>query len=245
MMYQYYRIADLTVKMNTFGYTADLALPYLIDSCPNADITIEADFQSLKATYPHTPDEIFEYIVTGRDFYAKLVDFTGMMLHASAIAMDGQAYLFSADSGVGKSTHSRLWQQVFGDQRVTIINDDKPALRLRDGVWYVYGTPWSGKYGLNHNLCYPLAGICFLERSKTNKIVPYTKNDIVFQFLKQTYRPKDTKRSDKLLTLIGDLLETIPVWQLECNMEPEAAYIAWETMTGTRGNHSSKEGSIT
>ena len=87
-------------------------------------------------------------------------------------AMDGQAYLFSADSGVGKSTHSRLWQQVFGDQRVTIINDDKPALRLRDGVWYVYGTPWSGKYGLNHNLCYPLAGICFLERSKTNKIVP-------------------------------------------------------------------------
>lgn len=229
-MDQYYKIAGLTVKMDTFGRTADLAFPYRIDPCPNADITIESDLQDIKAARPRTPDEILAYIVTGRDFYAKLIDFEGIMLHASAIAVDGRAYLFSADSGVGKSTHTGLWRRVFGDERVRIINDDKPALRLKDGVWYACGTPWSGKYGLNHNLCYPLAGICFLERGQTNRMEPYTKNDVVFQFLKQTYRSADPERSEKILSLIGSLLERVPVWRLECNTNPEAAYIAWEAM---------------
>ena len=234
-MYQYYRIAGLTVKMDAFGFTRDLAQPYSIDSCSQADITIETDFRDLKAAYPNAPDAIFEYLVTGKDFYTKLIDHAGMMLHASAIAVDGKAYLFSADSGVGKSTHTRLWRQVFGDERVTMINDDKPALRLREGIWYACGTPWSGKYGLNRNLCCPIAGICFLERGSENRIEPYTNHDVVFQFLKQTYRPKDVQYSNKLLSLIESLLEKIPVWRMECNREPEAAHTAWEAMTkGTK-----------
>jgi len=235
-MYQYYRIAGLTVKMDTFGRTSELAFPYRMEPVSNADITIESGFRDFKEAHPHVPDEMLEYTVTGRDFYAKLIDFEGIMLHASAVAVDGRAYLFSANSGVGKSTHTGLWRRIFGDERVRIINDDKPALRLQNGVWYAYGTPWSGKYGLNLNLCYPLAGICFLERGQTNQIEPYIKNDIVFQFLKQTYRPKDAQRSDKALSLIGDLLDKIPVWQMRCNVEPEAAYTAWEAMTGNHVN---------
>ena len=67
-----------------------------------------------------------------------------MLLHSSAVVVDGYAYLFSADSGTGKSTHTGLWKQHFGD-RAYIINDDKPAIRKVDGEWYVFGTPWSGK----------------------------------------------------------------------------------------------------
>lgn len=230
-MYQYYRIAGLITKMDTFGFTGDLARPYRIEPCPEADITIEADFRELKAAYPNAPDEIFEYVETGRDFYAKLIDFSGMMLHASAIAVDGRAYLFSADSGVGKSTHTGLWRRVFGADRVAVINDDKPALRLRDGIWYACGTPWSGKNGRNQNLCCPIGGICFLERGRNNKIEPYTNDEVVFRLLKQTLRPGDPQRCDKLLSLSGSLLETVPVWRMECNMEPEAAYVAWEAMT--------------
>lgn len=225
-MDQYYRIAGLTVKMDAFGITRDLAQPYGIDSCSQADITIEADLREMKALYPHVADEVFEYIVTGKDFYAKLTDFDGMMLHASAIAVDGKAYLFSADSGVGKSTHTKLWQQVFGEEQVVIINDDKPALRLREGVWYVYGTPWSGKHTVNQNVCCPLAGICFLERGRTNTVEPCSKDDAVFRLLKQTYRPKDLRRADKVMLMVGSLLEKIPMWRMKCNMEPEAVQIA-------------------
>ena len=55
-MDQYYRIAGLTVKMDAFGITRDLAQPYGIDSCSQADITIEADLREMKALYPHVAD---------------------------------------------------------------------------------------------------------------------------------------------------------------------------------------------
>lgn len=229
-MEQYYRIAGLTVKMNTFGITQELAQPYGMDGSSQADITIEADLREMKALYPQVEDAVLAYIVTGKDFYAKLTDFNGMMLHASAIAVDGKAYLFSADSGVGKSTHTKLWQQVFGEEQVTIINDDKPALRLREGTWYVYGTPWSGKHAVNQNVCCPLAGICFLERGRTNKIEPCAKADAVFRLLKQTYRPKDLGRADRVMQMVDSLLEKIPVWRMECNREPEAVEIARAAM---------------
>jgi len=231
-MYHYYKIAGLTVKMKTFGRTADLAFPYRIEPCSQVDITIDPQYQILKAVQPDADDDLCEYLASGRVFYRRLLDFDGMLLHASAIAMDGKAYLFSADSGTGKSTHVGLWRQLFGDERVRIINDDKPALRLEDGTWYVYGTPWSGKYGLNLNLRYPLAGICFLERAPMNKIEPYTKSDLVFRFLKQTNRSKKAEFQEKSLRHIGSLIEKVPVWRLECNMEQEAAVLSYRAMTG-------------
>lgn len=231
-MYHYYKIAGLTVKMDTFGRTADLAFPYRIAPCSHADITIDPNYQVLKAVQPEAEDDLCEYLASGRIFYRRLLNFDGMMLHASAVAVDGKAYLFSADSGTGKSTHVGLWRQLLGDERVRIINDDKPALRLENGTWYVYGTPWSGKYGLNLNLRCPLAGICFLQRAPVNKIEPYTNSDIVFRFLKQTYRSKKAHIQEKTLSHIGSLLEKVPVWRLECNMEPAAAVLSYRAMTG-------------
>ncbi len=231
-MYQYYKIAGLTVKMDTFGRTAEQALPYRIGACDPADITIEPAYQLIKALRPDAEDDLCEYVASGRVFYRSLLAFDGMLLHACAIAVDGKAYLFSADSGTGKSTHAGLWRQLLGDERVRILNDDKPALRREDGIWYVYGTPWSGKHPLNLNLRCPLAGICFLERSDANQIQPYTKNDIVFRFVKQSYWSKKASIQEKTLGLIGSLLETTPVWQLSCNMEPEAAVLAYKAMTG-------------
>lgn len=95
--------------------------------------------------------------------------YNGLMLHASAAALGGRACLFSGPCGRGKSTHTRLWQQTFGEA-VQVFNDDKPALRRLDGRWYAYGTPWCGKDGINLNQKWPLGGICFLEKSQENRI---------------------------------------------------------------------------
>ena len=95
--------------------------------------------------YPHlTPDE-WEYIQTGLVFACKLLDFNGFCLHASAVALENRAVLFSGPCGIGKSTHTNLWQQYFGPDRAVIINDDKPALRLIKGTFYAYGTPGAAK----------------------------------------------------------------------------------------------------
>ncbi len=232
-MYRYYKIAGLNIKMDTFGRTEDYAIPYLLDGkCSSVDMTIKADFKALKAEKPFAPDDICEYMVSGREFYSKLLDFEGMMLHAAAIALDQKAYLFSGNCEVGKSTHALLWRRAFGDERIRILNDDKPAIRLENGTWYAYGTPWSGKNGLNTNLKYPLAGICYLKQGNKNQIEICNKPDLVDRFLQNTYRPTVLDKKIKLLTTIEKIIKTVPIWEMEATKEIEAAKIAYRAMSG-------------
>ena len=229
-MVQYYNIACLTVAMDTFGRTLEQSKPYLCEKA-QPQIVIKSDWQGQQDGLPHLSRDDSEYISTGTWFYAELLKFDGFLLHASAVVVDGKAYLFSAASGTGKSTHTSLWLQTFGN-RAYILNDDKPALRCVDGKWYAYGTPWSGKYDINTNACVEVGGICFLRRGETNSIRPYTGAKAVFEFLQQTLRPKREDSRLVIMELLNRLMESVPVWQLECNMDPEAVRVSYEAMSG-------------
>lgn len=234
-MMQYYNITGLTVAMDSFGRTATQAQPYLcLASKP--DIVIAADWQALKATQPHLSEEDCEYLVTGASFYRQLLGFDGMLIHASAVIMDGYAYLFSAPCGTGKSTHTALWRQVFGAERARILNDDKPAVRLVDGRFYAYGTPWSGKTDQNINECVPLAGICMLSRGEENVIEPFGGSAAIHALLEQTVRPRDPGLTIRLLELLDKLFARVPVWKMQCNMDPEAAHVSYAAMLSKRGD---------
>ena len=111
------------------------------------------------------------------------------------------------------------------------MNDDKPAVRLENGVWYAYGTPWSGKTGQNLNLRVPLAGIAILERGTRNEIEPYCGAEAVFAMFRQVTRPKDPERRAKVLELLDKLMTQVPIWKLRCNMAPDAAIVAYKAMT--------------
>lgn len=227
-----YRIAGLTVNMATFGFAYDRSRPYQIEYVAEPDITVESDWRALQERHPGVHELFCEYTSTGMDFYKKILAFDGMLLHSSAIIMDGKAYLFSADSGTGKSTHTSLYRRYYGDERVRILNDDKPAIRLEEGTFYAYGTPWSGKTDLNLNLRAPLAGICLLERGEKNEIAPMPARKALFRLLQQTCRFEDEEKMDKVLYLMDMLLQTTPVWSMTCNMEPEAARVSYEAMSG-------------
>lgn len=237
-MEQFYKVAGLTLKMDSFGYTVTQAEPYLSEPVETPDIIITSDWTRLKESQPHLSEEDCEYMSTGASFYYQLLQFDGMLLHASAAVVDGKAYLFSAPCGTGKSTHTGLWRKTFGEDKVQILNDDKPALRLENGEWFAYGTPWSGKTDQNLNLRVPLAGICFLSQAKENHIRPYGGANAIFSILEQTARPRGADSRAKMLELIDKLLQTTPVWRLECNMEPEAARLSYETMS--KGKEESK-----
>ena len=183
-MVQYYNIAGLTVQMDTFGRTLEQAEPYLCEEA-EPQIVMNADWQALQSRQPHLSKDDAEYISTGQFFYNTLLRHSGFLLHSSAVVVDGKAYLFSAASGTGKSTHTQLWLDTFGD-RAYMLNDDKPAIRYEDGAWYAYGTPWSGKYDISTNARVPLAGICFLKRGEENVIKPFTGSAAAFAFLEQT-----------------------------------------------------------
>ena len=124
----------------------------------------------LQQMQPQLDRNTCEYLTTGDGFYRQLIGFDGMLLHASAVIMDGWAYLFSAPSGTGKSTHTALWQQIFGEERARILNDDKPALRLENGRFYAYGTPWSGKTPCYINQRARVGGIIQLSQAHANKV---------------------------------------------------------------------------
>ena len=152
------------------------------------------------------------------------------MLHSSAVVVDGEAYLFSAPSGTGKSTHTGQWLRLFGD-RAAILNDDKPAIMLRGGSVTACGTPWSGKSDLNINAEFPLRGICILGRSSTNHIEPVSADAAVYSLLDQTLRPEDPSEMAALLSCIDKAVSSVRVWRMGCNISTEAAQMAYDAMS--------------
>ena len=100
-----------------------------------------------------------------------MISYDTILFHGSVIAVDGIGYLFTAKSGTGKSTHTRLWREYFGD-RAAMVNDDKPLLKITDSSVIAYGTPYNGKHRLGTNISVPLKAICILTRAADNHIEP-------------------------------------------------------------------------
>lgn len=224
------RIAELLVDVPEAGGLAPRCRDYLTSDINGADITIRAENYRHDWYPAGTSPEDVAYMESGRQFCTQLLDFGGIYLHASAVLLDGRVYLFSGDPGAGKSTHSRLWQQVFGAKAV-VINDDKPALRQKDGQWYAYGTPWCGKDGINQNLHGKVAGICFLKKAKENSIRQLSSGEAVAKIYRQTLHWfSDITKMDTVLTRLDSLLRQIPVFELENLPTAEAVRMSYEAM---------------
>ena len=177
--------------------------------------------------------EEIESWLLAKSMFSWLMSHDAMLLHASAVAMDGRAYLFVAPSGTGKSTHAALWRQRFGPDRATVLNDDKPLIRLDgQGRFQVCGSPWCGKEHLRVNAEVPLQAVCRLVQGTENRISLLSPGDAALCVLSQTYLPETAERLDKGLALIDRLVGAIPVYSLECTISEEAAALAWAAMKG-------------
>ena len=232
----YYSIAGLTVKIeNCTGRTEKQARAYLCDCQSeeqNADITISVSSERIQRAvekHPELSEQDWQYMLSGDDFYVGLLSYGGILLHSSCVVVDDVAYAFSADSGVGKSTHTQLWLKHFGD-RAHILNDDKPAIRCVDGVMCACGTPWSGKYDYSTPEIVPLGGICFIERSDTNHIEKASVKDAAFNIFSQTIRKLRPSNMEKLLDVIENIFSQVPLYTLGCNISDEAVEVAYGAM---------------
>lgn len=159
----------------------------------------------------------------------EMIDRERILIHGSALSMDGNGYLFIAPSGTGKSTHAALWRKVFGD-RVMMINDDKPLVHVNENEIVIYGTPWDGKHRLSTNTGVPLKAICRIIRHETNSIRRVFKEEGMIRLLEQTYRPVRQDRVLKTLDMLKKITDRIPVYDLYCNMETDAAITAYQEL---------------
>ena len=232
----FYSIAGLTVKIeNCGGRTLRQAKAYLSDNQSeeqNADIVINIDEKRVEkhvSEHPELSAADWDYMLSGNDFYVQLLKYNGILLHSSCVVVDGVAYAFSADSGVGKSTHTQLWLKHFGD-RAYILNDDKPAIRKIDGVIYACGTPWSGKYDMSVPKLVPLGGICFVERDTENHIEKASVKKAVFNIFSQTVRQLGEENMNRLLDVVEDIFGSVGLYELGCNISDEAVEVSYGAM---------------
>ena len=176
------------------------------------------------------PPEYVEYICAYRHIAERLPDYGAFVFHGVAMEAEGRAYLFTAPSGTGKTTHARIWCASIHGKGVRILNGDKPILRRTPEGFVACGTPWRGKEGYGFNAEAPVQGICLLRRSETVSIRPAATEELVLFLARQIYLPRDPVQMDRLLSLLDECCRTVPTWALYCNREAEAAWTAYNAM---------------
>lgn len=229
------KIAELKVLIrNNYDYVFKLCRDYIIDTPDSFDIEVSATEEQIDKELKDTEIVVSRGYCEGVCIYRNLCRelpkrFNAYLLHSALIEYEGRGYAFAAKSGTGKSTHISLWKKAFGD-KVRIINGDKPIIRYINGEFIAFGTPWCGKEGLAINDSVPLKAICFLERSEKNSIVKTSAVDAVTKIMHQILTPQDMETLDSLFPLLDMTLSCVPCYTLGCNMDTEAAEVAYNGM---------------
>ena len=224
-------LSNLKVNINhSYDFMPSFCKKYVADFT-EADICAVADETAVlkeKEMVPGADIAVCESLCIYRAIAEQLPHFDRFVFHGAAIEYGGEAYLFTAPSGTGKTTHINLWRKNLGEQ-VGIINGDKPIIHVADKP-IVYGTPWAGKEGLHQNVSAPLKAICILKQSKANNIVRLSTKEAVHHLMKQVYLPQNAISLSQTLYLLGAMIEKTPVYLLECDISNEAFETSFNTM---------------
>lgn len=223
------KIAQKTFEIkNRYPYIEKLCASYSTTAAPEYVIEVTPEEIAREGTEDGSWSmEYLESLAVYRRICELLLEENIVLFHCSAIELEGKAYLFTAPSGTGKSTHTRLWRKVFGG-RVNMINDDKPLLHISPNREVtVYGTPYAGKEGLQTNTSAPVEAIVILHQAKENSIKELDGKEAYPMLLNQTYRKKDPAGMIKTMELVGQLAE-LPVYSLGCTISEEAVRMAYQ-----------------
>ena len=192
--------------------------------------SFQEDIREGRKPIEHT-NEYLEFIAIQRKITEMFFYYDTLLFHGSVVAVDGEAYLFTAKSGTGKSTHTRLWREMLGD-RAVMVNDDKPFLEIKPEGVTAWGSPWMGKHRLGANIGVPLKAICILERGEENRISPIRAQEALPMLMQQSQRPQKPQNFPKYLELIDKLAGNVAFYRMTCNMNPQAAEMAYRAMSG-------------
>ncbi len=188
------------------------------------DLDAEGQLLSYEAPEPERESNWFY-----RSICMELTRYGCFLIHGAVVELDGVGYVFTARSGVGKSTHCGYWLRAFPG-RAKMLNGDKPILRLTEDGFYVCGSPWQGKENLGYPGMAPLKALCLLERSPENHIQPAPASMLMERLFQQLLMPEDPELSMKQIDLLDALVRTVPIYRLGCNQSVEAALVAYEAM---------------
>lgn len=238
------KLADKNISVSSMhSFVKDYCMDYITTESEDFSIQIsqsDIDYEreksrqeDIKENMPvrNFPDNYLEILAVYRKIADKMIEYNTILFHGSVIAVDGIGYLFTAKSGTGKSTHTRLWKECFGE-RAVMVNDDKPLISITEKCAVVYGTPWDGKHRLSSNISVPLKAVSILERSEENHIEEISAKQAYNMLVQQTHKSREPQKLMKTLYLIDRLSEKVNLYRLGCNMDISAAKTAYNAMKG-------------
>lgn len=227
-------IAGVIVKISySYECTGRYFQKYAYVGDKSADVNLvitREDIENEGKIFPNTPDNFLENLAVLRKLSKiLLVDYDGMLFHGSSIEVNKKAYVFTAPSGTGKSTHTKLLKEFLGD-KTSYINDDKPIFRVIDGTVYVCGSPWNGKHGLGSNISAPLKAVCVVKRAEENKIERVSSTVALKYLFEQSVGFDDEQSANKVLEILSLITKQAKFYVLHCNMDISAAKCSYEGM---------------
>lgn len=224
-----YRIADVVAEFSLlYDEKAQWYEPYRIDENVEPDFSISANERDIEYFVTEGVDitpGIAENMCLCTAFNRNLIRYGGSYLHSSALKFRDRVFLFSASSGVGKSTLTKRICRLT-DSEAFIINDDKPSYRLIDDKCMIYGSPFAGGTGNQLNDKGELGAVIFIERSDVNEFSALKAPNALALLLQQTNFFKHPKLRDRLLGFYSQILTKYPFYLLRCTNTDEAGLTA-------------------
>ncbi len=221
-------LAELNIAIeNKYDYIKEMCRDYITDN--KADFCVSVSSEEIQAEDKGAGFDkgYLETLAIYRKLAEKVLEYNGFLLHGVVVEVNKCGVAFLARSGVGKSTHARLWKELLRDE-MTIINGDKPLVRIIDGKIFAYGTPWAGKENIHTNTKTELKKICFIERSPKNECSPMKKDMVFERIIKQMYIPWDKSLLYLTIEYISTLIEKCDYYLIKCNTDISAAKTAYE-----------------
>ena len=217
------------------GYESEGESDFLI-TVTDDEIRSEETAHNNNYRWKRSPDEL-EFGAALRKIASCLSGQGVILFHGSAICVDGKTYIFTAPSGTGKSTHSRLWRELLREHDVVMVNDDKPFLKVEEGCVTAFGSPWRGKEGLGCNMSAPVEAICRISQGTEKVIREATPEEMYSIFFEQSLRPFDKEGTENYLHTLDVLTRSVRLYKLECDMSLEAARLSYDTMAKKGESH--------
>ena len=231
------KIAGMVIRIGvSFYYTENLFKDFLCED-ENPQFTIfctQEDYNRAGVQYEKTyhlepPSDVYleEYVLFEK-IYDQFTDYGIFTLHGAAIAVENQAYIFSAPSKTGKTTHVNKWIETI--ENSFFINGDKPFI-LTGSNPMVCGSPWAGKERQYTNSMVPLKAIIFMERSEENHIVQTTIKEAFPLLIQQTFRPDSAERLRKTLIMLKSIEHKVSFYHFQCNnFKEDCFHVAYSSL---------------
>lgn len=226
------RCSDYILQNDEYSVEPDFIVDIVPRNIMRENVEYQSHFRNKSAPLLYYDPGYLEHFVVQRKISESIPRFGAFLMHGTVVAYKGKGFMFTAPSGVGKSTRAKLWLEEFPGS--VVINGDKPFLRAHNNSVYAYGSPWCGKEHWNKNIGVPLCGIFLLERADEgheSNLEELCFDEAYLEMLNHVYKPTDPISLSMTLKLLLELKGRVIVYRFRSTNTRESVRLAWEVAT--------------